>query len=108
MIAVYGEHVHGMECDWRIRTAFRLLGSIPQAIGAMFVSDLSVIANYAGICTVLSYTVCPSLLALSSRARMKKSNLPLTAYFSPRFWSNGLLLLSEVVIVGVVVSRSLE
>jgi hypothetical protein len=112
MGAVYGDRVHEVELDWRIRTAFRLLGSIPQAIGAMFVSDLGVIAKYAGIFTILSYTVCPSLLALSSRARMKKNNLPLATYysshFSSRFWSYILLLLSAVVIVGVVVTVSLD
>jgi hypothetical protein len=112
MGAVYGDRVHEVELDWRIRTAFRLLGSIPQAIGAMYVSDLGVIAKYAGICTVLSYTVCPALLALSSRACMHKKNLPLTtdysSYFSSRFWSYGILLLSAAVIVGVVVTVSLE
>jgi hypothetical protein len=44
-------------------------------------------------------------LALSSRACMKKKNLPLTTYysshFSSRFWSYCLLLLSAAVIVGV-------
>jgi hypothetical protein len=105
MGAVYGDRVHEVEQDWRIRTAFRLLASIPQAIGAMFLSDLGVIAKYAGIFTVLSYTVCPALLALSSRTCMKKKNLPLTTYysshFSSRFWSYGLLSLSAVLIAGV-------
>jgi hypothetical protein len=112
MGAVYGDRVHEVEKDWRIRTAFRLLGSIPPAIGAMVVSDLGVIAKYAGIFTVLSYTVCPSLLALSSRARMKENDLPLTTYYSSivssRFWAYGLLLASAVVIVGVVVSELVE
>jgi hypothetical protein len=81
MSAVYGDNVHEVELDWKIRTAFRLLGSIPQAIGAMFVSDLGVIAKYTGIFTVLSYTVCPSLLALSSRACMQKKG----ALFLPLF-----------------------
>jgi hypothetical protein len=109
MSAVHGEHVHEMERDWRIWTAFRMLGSIPQAIGAMFVSDLSMIGKYAGIFTVL---MCPALLALSGHARMKKNKMPLTTYysshFSSRFWSYGLLLLSAVVIMGVVVSGALE
>jgi hypothetical protein len=105
MGAVYGDRVHEVEQDWRIRTAFRLLGSIPQAIGAMFLSDLGVIAKYAGIFTILSYTVCPALLALSSRACMKKKQLPSTTYysshFSSRFWSYGLLLVSAALIGGV-------
>jgi hypothetical protein len=105
MGAVYGDRVHKMEKDWRIVTAFRLLASIPPGIGALFLSDFSVIAKYTGVFTILSYTVCPALLALSSRACMKKKDLPLTtyysSYYSSRFWSYGLLLLSAALIVGV-------
>jgi hypothetical protein len=105
MGAVYGDRVHEIEQDWRIRTAFRLLASIPPAFGALVLSDFGVIAKYTGIFTILSYTVCPALLALKSHACMKKKNLPLTthysSYFSSRFWSYGLLLLSAAVILGV-------
>jgi hypothetical protein len=105
MGAVYGDRVHEVEQDWRIRTVFRLLASIPPAFGAMFLSDFSAIAKYTAVVLVLSYTVCPALLALSSRACMQKKNLPLTTYysshFSSRLWSYGLLLLAAVVIVGV-------
>jgi hypothetical protein len=105
MGAIYGDRVHEVEKDWRIRTAFRLLASIPPAFGALFLSDFSMIAKYTGVFIILSYTVCPALLALSSHACMKKKNLPLTTYysshFSSRFWSYGLLLLSAAVIVGV-------
>jgi hypothetical protein len=102
---VYGDRVHEVEQDWRIRTVFRLLASIPPACGALFLADFSVIAKYTGIFTILSFTVCPALLALSSRECMKKKNLPLTSYYSSfyssRFWSYVLLLLSAAVIGGV-------
>jgi hypothetical protein len=102
---VYGDRVHEVEQDWRIRTVFRLLASIPPAFGALFLSDFSVIAKYTGIFTIFSFTVCPALLALSSHECMKKKNLPLTtyysSYFSSRFWSYGLLLISAAVIGGV-------
>jgi hypothetical protein len=75
MGAVYGDRVHEVEKDWRIRTAFRLLASIPPAFGALILSDFSVIAKYTGIFKILSFTVCPSLLALSSRACMNQKNL---------------------------------
>jgi hypothetical protein len=39
MGAVYGDRVHEVEKDWRIRTAFRLLASIPPAFGALALSD---------------------------------------------------------------------
>jgi hypothetical protein len=102
---VYGERVHEVEKDWKIRTAFRLLASTPPAFGALVLSDFSVIAKYTGIFTILSYTMCPALLALSSYASMKKKNLPPTthysSHFSSRFWSYGLLLFSAAVIGGV-------
>jgi hypothetical protein len=105
MGAVYGDRVHEMEQDWRTRTSFRLIASVPPAFGALFLTDFSVIAKYTGVFIILSYTVCPALLALSSHACMKKKNLPLTTYYSSllssRFWSYGLLLLSAAVIGGV-------
>jgi hypothetical protein len=105
MGAVYGDRVHEVEKSWKVRTAFRLLASIPSAFGALVLSDFSVISKYTGIFIILSFTVCPALLALSSRAHMKKKNLPLTtyysSYFSSRFWSYSLLLLSAAVLGGV-------
>jgi hypothetical protein len=105
MGAVYGDRVHEIETDWKIRTAFRLLASIPPAFGALVLSDFSVIAKYTGIFTLISFTVCPALLALSSRACMKKKKLPLTTYysscFSSRFCSYSLLLVSALLIAGV-------
>jgi hypothetical protein len=68
MGAVYGDRVHEVEQDWRIRTGFWLLASIPPAFGALVLSDFNVIAKYTGIFTILSYTVCPALLSLKSRA----------------------------------------
>jgi hypothetical protein len=106
MGAVYGDRVHEIETDWRIRTAFRLLSSMPPAFGALVLSDFSVISKYTGIFIILSFTVCPALLALSSRTCMKKKNLPLTTYysshFSSRFWSYSLLVFSASLIGGVI------
>lgn len=47
--------------DWKTRTAFRLIASIPQAVAAIFMSDLPVLASLGVIFTLLSYTVCPCL-----------------------------------------------
>jgi hypothetical protein len=105
MGVVYGDRVHEAEQDLRIRTAFRLLASIPPAFGALFLSDFSIITKYTGIFMIISFTVCPALLALSSRECMKKRNLPLTtyysSYYSSRFWCYGLLLLSAALVAGV-------
>lgn len=42
MGAVYEDRVHEVENRWTIRTSFRLLASIPQAVLAIFVDDLGV------------------------------------------------------------------
>ena len=42
MGTVYEERIHEMEDNWKIRTAFRLLACVPQAIGSFFINDLGV------------------------------------------------------------------
>lgn len=42
MGSVYEDRVHEVQRDWRVRTAFRLLASVPQAVGSLFVKDLGV------------------------------------------------------------------
>jgi hypothetical protein len=39
--AWYGDSVHSLEPSWKRRLCFRLVGSIPPLVGAVFVSDLS-------------------------------------------------------------------
>lgn len=39
--AIYGEKAHEYSKDWKRRTAFRLLASIPQTVGAIFMNNLS-------------------------------------------------------------------
>jgi len=72
----YGDKVHELEDDWKKHIFFRLLGCVPQLVGATFVSDLNAIAKYAGIFTVLSYTVCPCLVAIYSSKLLRSVNLP--------------------------------
>lgn len=109
MGAVYGEDVHEKEKNHRIRAVFRLLASIPQALGALVVRDLGQIAIFAGIFTILSYTVCPSLLCIKSKRRMKDANLPVKTFYSStmilpsHWWACILLGLSFLAIVGVIV-----
>eukprot|EP00977_Amphora_coffeiformis_P012190 scaffold3007_cov157-Amphora_coffeaeformis.AAC.4 len=64
MAAVYGDETEfKAKNKWR-RLGFRLLASLPQGIGAIFLNDLGALAKYAGVFTLLSYTLCPSLLYL--------------------------------------------
>jgi hypothetical protein len=70
MGAVYGDRVHEMEGDKKIRTAFRMLErSIPQVIGcsAMFVIGLERDCEIRrNIYSVKLCTVCPVLLVLTT------------------------------------------
>ena len=52
MGTIFEETVHEIQTNsWKIRTAFRLLASVPQAIGALFVQDLGVVGE---LCESLS------------------------------------------------------
>lgn len=107
---VYGDNVHSAEQNWKIRMSFRLLAAIPQAVGAIFISDLSFITNYAGVCTLLSYTTAPALLFLHSRKRMNAAKLPLQTYYSTRLsspvFAMVLVVLSFAIIGAVVVDTA--
>ena len=42
MSAWYGSNVHHIQSDWKRRTLFRLMASVPQLVGALFIKDISV------------------------------------------------------------------
>ena len=98
--------------SWKKRLAFRLVGCVPQIVGAAFVSNLSVIANYAGLFTILSYSVCPALLAIYSKRSMMEVGLsPKTHYetlFSsdPVAWS--ICGIAIAVVLFVIISSALS
>ena len=105
--ALFEEKVHEVQENWKIRISFRLLASVPQAIGALFLKDLGTIAKYAGIFTLLSYTICPSLLAIKSRHIAEASRLPVdtsyTTWFSSNLFAWILIAFASCLIVGVLV-----
>jgi hypothetical protein len=98
--AWYGERGHDAKKNWKIRVAFRLLASVPQSVGALFVRDLGVIALYAGIFTVLSYTVCPALLSLTSQTQMEREGYPTCSRYTQAYLSSRVS--AYIVIVGSV------
>lgn len=104
---VYGDNVHEAEENWKIRTGFRLLGAIPQAIGAVFVSDLSSIATFAGICTLLSYTMAPALLFLRSQKAVVHHKIQAKTHYSTSLTSPSMAMtmigLSLLITVAVLV-----
>jgi hypothetical protein len=77
MGAVYGDRVHEVKQDWRIRTVFRLLKYSagirrPGVVGLQ--RDRQIQWNFYN----LRYTVCSLSLGFEKSWCMKKKNLPLT------------------------------
>jgi len=111
MSSMYEDRTHEMEENWKVRTLFRLLASVPQAIGSIFLSDLGVIAKYAGIFTLLSYSVCPCLLNIFGRRKMEAEELAEDTFYQTAFSSPGcswaLIAISSFLIIGVIVESFL-
>lgn len=112
MAVVYRDAVHKAERNWRLRCLFRLASGVPQAVGALFVRDLDVIAVYAGICTLLSYTIAPALLFLRSRRQTVDLGLPEKTFYSMRFLTTPLMayfwiVMASLLIAGIVVDALL-
>jgi hypothetical protein len=109
MGAVYGDDMMEAELDWKRRTAFRFLASVPQAVGALFVRDLGVIALYTGIVTIVSYTIAPSMLCIASYQRMFAARATTSTVYSTLVseavhvkLARVLIVLSVLLIVGVI------
>jgi len=96
---------------WKERLPFRLVGCVPQIIGAAFVSDLSVIANYAGLFTILSYSVCPALLAIYSKRSMKEVGLSPKTHYETLFSSDriawSICIIAIAAVLFVIISSAL-
>ena len=104
--------IEEIEHDWKRRIVFRLLASVPQTVGALFVNDLKFLSVYAGIFTLLSYTVLPLLLLIESRKRMEKEGLPVTTYYTLHYLATSdiaawvLIALASLVAVGIIASQA--
>ena len=111
MTTVYGEKVNLMSQNkWR-RIAFRILASLPQGIGALFVSDLGFLAKYAGVFTLLSYTLCPALLYIQSGRKMEERQLPKQTFYSHVGLSSpvvayALMVGSILLVLGVIIDAT--
>jgi hypothetical protein len=111
----YGTH-HRPE-DWRSRGVFYVLSSLPQGVAALWIRDLGRIAQYAGIFTVLSYTVAPALLQVASQKRLQQvaGDCPgswKTAYshnwLSHKRVAQGLLVMSAFLITAVMLDTVVD
>jgi hypothetical protein len=107
LAGVFGDKAELTDRDWKTQVFFRLLASLPQSIGALFVNDIGVIAKYGGIFTLLSYSAAPSILYIASGRRMREKGLPVETDYSSKLFSHdwiayGLIVTTALVIVGVV------
>jgi hypothetical protein len=61
---------------------------------------------------LLSYTVCPSILAIKSRKALEKLGLGKDTFyktpFSSRIWAWGLIILAEYLILAVIIQPLLN
>jgi amino acid permease len=60
----------------RVKLIFRGIAAIPPIIGAFFVTDLSMVTRYTGLCGFAIMFVFPALLGYYSEKLMRDSNLP--------------------------------
>jgi hypothetical protein len=79
-------------------------------VGAVFVRDLGAIALYAGIFTVISYTIAPSVLCIASYRRMaclrastRTAYSTVVSEASHVKLAYALILISVLLIIGVIV-----
>jgi hypothetical protein len=101
MAAVHGENLENTLAlhPW-YRVLYRLLASLPQGIGALFISDLGSLAKYGGIFTLVSYTLCPAVLYIQSRKAMKSKGLLTNTHYASKIFSHPVL--AYILLVGSV------
>lgn len=113
LAGVFGDKAALTDQDMKTQIFFRLVASLPQSIGALYVNDLSVIAKYGGIFTLLSYSAAPTILYIASGRRMREKGLPEETCYSSKLFSHywiayGLLVTTALVVLGVVVDAVLQ
>ena len=86
------------ECDRKTRVFFRVLASLPQCAGALFVRDLGVLAKYGGVFTILSYACAPSVLYLAPGRAMTKHDMPTATCYSSKWFSKDWLAITILII----------
>lgn len=69
-------------------------------------------ANYAGLFTVASYTICPALLAIYSRTLLNDVGMAAKTHygtiFSSNIWAWGICFVATALIIYVVVASVMQ
>ncbi len=109
----FGDEAPLAEKNVKTRIFFRLLASVPQSIGALFVDDLAILAKYGGVFTIVSYIAAPAVLYITSGRAMREKDLPTTTVYSSKWFSKewlaySMLVTTFLVVVGVVLDSILR
>jgi hypothetical protein len=106
--AAYGKRIHEVEDNRWLRTAFRLLASIPPIIFGILVRELGVITDYTGTTGFMIGLIFPALLYLGSRRVAQRRKFALdtfyTGYGSTVTIANVVLWTGIVMVLFVMVS----
>jgi len=110
--AVAGDKASSYEDNIKIQILCRLLAALPQSIGALYVQDLGVVAEYGCIFTLFSYSVAPAMLYLASSRRMETKGLPQATFYTSKYFSHDIvayvvLTLALLSVVGVALNAAL-
>lgn len=80
--AVYGKRIHEVEKNRLIRTAFRLLASVPPIVFGILVRELGVITDYTGTTGFLIGLCIPAILYMSSKAIAARKNFATDTHYT--------------------------
>ena len=80
--AAYGKDIHKVENNRWLRTAFRLLASIPPIIFGILVRELGVITDYTGTTGFMIGLTFPALLYVASRRSARRRRYALDTFYT--------------------------
>jgi amino acid permease len=80
--AAYGKRIHEVEQDRCLRTAFRLLASIPPIIFGIMVRELGTITDYTGTTGFLIGLCFPAMLYMASQTIAAQRHFDLDTFYT--------------------------
>lgn len=78
---VYGDDVHEVQGDRRIKTLYRAIAAGPPIFGALFVRNLGIITDYSGLTGIAIAFCFPALLYIYSEEKMKELGIPFHTHY---------------------------
>ena len=104
--AAYGNRIHEVQSNNRLRIYFRIGASLPPIVLAIFISELGKITDYAGTTGFLIGLSFPAILYLSSKRIAKNRNFAVDTYYTNYGSSKGIaqciLWIGIFMVIGVI------